>query len=339
MSVPSRDFQRLSETSRDMRSRKESRTMTLPRMGALLVVLPALAGCCGPQEPTTPTEDRLDALRSAYGGRERWERHAGVRFSYELKLPPESPGLEDPEALTTTVSFAEVAFRLGDYHHLWVTPREDGTPIRLELDSEWGALVRELRAVGVGIEAEGPARERALARLELGLRSIRYFFQLPLGSTLGRWQFHSLLAPPTHDVSPALDLVPLEPGAPLGACLLFLEPESYLIVKAVYVLKDGPLGRQAVQLDFDGHEVVEGVRVPVARRHVRVPEAQPGFRRKDPFGLDPPEPAPDASVLLQERVTRVAFLDGEALDRKCPLPETPAEETAGEPLDGSGSGP
>lgn len=311
--------------------------MTLSRAWALLVVLPALPGCGAPPEPPSPTENLLEAVRSAYGGAERWRRHAGVRFTYGVKLIPEASGLEDPESGATTVTFPEVAFRLGDYRHLWVLHRDTDAPVLLDLDSEWGALVRTLQAAGVGIGVDGPSRERKLALLELGLRSIRYLFQLPLGSTRGRWAFHSLLSPPTHEVSPAVDLVPLEPGAPIGACLVFLEPESHLISRAVYVLKDGPLGRQAVELEFDGHELVDGIRVPVARRHRRIPEARAGFRRQDPFGLDPPEPVPGETILLRERITGVAFLDADALEARCPLPEDSEDpENSEDSVPGSG---
>lgn len=266
-------------------------------------------GCGAPERPEEAGPSATARIRervwAAHGGAARWRDAGAVRFSYAVA----------PRGASGRRFLGHVAFRIADYRHLWVSTESHPEPLRLDLESPPGAIARQLRRRGV----EVPAAEVAV--VDFALRSIRYLFQLPLASSVGRWQFRGLVGPPGIPVPALLEVVPQEAGAPLGPCLLHLAHPDAPVASAVYAPLRGVLGGDLVRVRFDRYEAVDGVLVALERRHAPVGDEGDGEPARDPFGIVTPSDLRADPCVLREWIQGVAFVGVEEADRLCPLPE------------------
>jgi hypothetical protein len=212
------------------------------RSAILLVAFVLHASCSAPTRKSanrlmedSPSAALVRELWDAHGGAAAWRKHAAVRFAYEVDL--------GAEGVTT---FRDVAFRLTDYKHLWVT-----------LDGEKNPRVVTL---GDRLDIDLPDRVR------LALHSIRYLFSLPLASSVGRWEFRQPLGPPDFEAQRLLEIVPLERGAPIGPCLLELEEDSGLVKRFVYAPARRFGSAEPRSLEMGGVIEAGGCRIAATRR-------------------------------------------------------------------------
>jgi hypothetical protein len=251
----------------------------------------------------SPAESVLRQLRKAHGGEESWRRHSGVAFRYRVRTPP-GDWIELPGG----------AFRLGDFRFLWLENESGGPALRISLESPPGDVARAAREAGGGSAWDGATLES----VDFGLRSIRYFFLLPLATCHGRWEYRVLLSPLDVDRSPAIEVVAREPSSPHGPCLLEAGAGSgKLLGKLVYAAKHPFARRGPYLVEFEGYQDFAGVRIAARRRHHSV---KPEETLPPPF----PEgsaPAPEPCLLLEEEVSDIRWLDAEGTAALCPLPE------------------
>ncbi len=235
--------------------------------------LAAAGSGCGAQAAKATVPSGRDApwagavrtLWAKHGGAEAWRRHTAVTFAYSV---------EERNGRRTV--FPEVAFRLDDYRNLWVR-KDAGAEPRLILPD-------------ASSEFEGsPALGFALA-------SIRYFFSLPLASSVGRWEFRQLLAPPDVSLPPVLEVLPREPSSPIGPCRLSFDEKSGLVRRVVFTGRHPFVsgGSQTVELDL--YEEISGMQIARLRTGTR----------------------------LREEVSDIVFLSRGEADSRYPLPEPEA---------------
>jgi hypothetical protein len=227
----------------------------------------------------------IRTLRENSGGLEAWKKYTGVRFAYAVEFGG-SQG---------RVVFPEVAFRLDDYRHIWVRREGDPHPVR--------------RILG-----EVPRVHGSLA-LGFALSSVPYFFCLPLTAERG-WEFRGLIAPAGVVVAAEFEMIPRDPTAPIGACLIPAGPEGNPLGKIVYRGKHPFLAGRPHLLEFQGYRKVCGVEVAKVRTHVNL--AAKGF---DPFAQEPSSPV----WILRETLTKVTFLSQQEADQRYPVVELGAE--------------
>jgi hypothetical protein len=188
-----------------------------------------------------------------------------VRFAYSV---------EERNGRRTT--FPEVAFRLDDYKHLWFR-KDPGAELRLIMPD-------------ASSEFEGsPALGFALA-------SIRYFLSLPLASSLGRWEFRQLLAPPDVSLPPVLEVLPREPSSPIGPCRLSFGEKSGRVRSVVFTGRHPFVSGGSQTVELGAYEEVSGMWIALRR----------------------------AGTLLREEVSDIVFLSREEADSRYPLPEPEA---------------
>jgi len=302
-------------------------------VGATALVL-ALAGCRGPEERSggaVAAEGGTEALMrefwSAHGGAERWKVHAGVKFAYTIVVSGKEPGL----------SFPEVAFYLADYRYLWIGTRGGAKPVRVDLEEGPGGAIRALEESGMDPSLPGSAGEENPTRqiLDLALRSIRYFLDLPLATSVGPWEFSSILAPPDVKVPPLIEVFPVQPSGPLGPCLLFLDATNSRLTDVIYVARLESSAR-AFRVHLRDYSELSGL--PIAGERCHTFHRRGAGTKKDPFGLESPEDAVVARCEFMDRVGDVVFLGSREMAARYPRPEDEAP-AGGKTQAGSQEGP
>lgn len=217
--------------------------LSLPGGTELLLVLLVAAGCAAGRNPhRLPGSGALEASTArarafwrAHGGPEAWREHAAVTFSYEVT------SLRDGE----NGSFAEVAFRIEDYDHLWIRREPAGALDRIDLTRDF-----EL--------PRSPALGCALAL-------VRYLFSVPLATSRGSWELRQLLAPPDINVPDLLEVVPLAASSPLGACSLEQSDATGLLSRVTYFPRHLFARGEVRRVQFSGYTEVGGVKVALVR--------------------------------------------------------------------------
>jgi hypothetical protein len=253
----------------------------------------------------TGAQEKLEAIVAAHGGA-AVAKEAVVRFAYSLRVLP-------GERLIT---LSEVAFRPGDFEHLWVRAAPEGVLQRFDLTAPGGGLGRELAAAGgLGLATE---EEEAV---DFALRSIRYFFLPALAFTAGRWEFRTLLAPPGVEAPAPLEAACLEPGSPHGPCLLEADAGTGLLRRVVYAGRHPFVAGAVHAVAFSDY--VEAGGLWVAGRRVHRALRPPAERVPDPFARLRGPPAAD-EVSLEEEVSGLRIVAPEEAEALYPLP---AEET------------
>jgi hypothetical protein len=269
----------------------------------------ALAGCASPQPSGTPAAPpALASLWSAHGGASAWSRHEVASFAYDAVLGPSRVRLEIPR----------ISIRLRDPGRLWVRKSPDAPPELIDLRGPPGSIIDALSA---HVTAPGDVSSGDAVHLELALRALPYFLGIPLSASSGPWEFRTLTAPPDIPVPADLEVAPLGP-APIGGCVLFPDPSTGLLARAVYARRFPEPRKEPLVVSFESPVTVGGVTIFSRRLHeeTRKPEEEPvlfSWARRAP----PPEP-----WALEERISGIAFLaEEEKVREECPLPgETPA---------------
>ncbi|HVR73671.1 MAG TPA: hypothetical protein VMT52_05040 [Planctomycetota bacterium] len=248
----------------------------------------------------------LERLRDAHGGAAAWKRQGAVRFAYRITGP----------ALRAPVELPEVAFFLEDFRHVWIVPpdgqRNPGgaaRPISIDISLPPGAVAAAVEAARVGGAAPAWSEgERAL--VDYALRSIRYFLELPLATSTGRWSLQSLLMPPDVVAPPEIEVKPLARGSPLGPCRLYIDPRTGLLSRVSYVGLHPLVSRALHQVTFEGYERVSGIAIAGRRAHTALERAVGEPVTGAGAGV------PARNRVLEEEVSGVRFLaPGEAAAR------------------------
>ncbi len=173
--------------------------------------------------------------------------------------------------------FAEVAFRLDDYRHLWVRKEGEDALTRLDLSKplEWQGS----RAIGCA------------------LHTLRYLFSVPVASAWGRWEFRSLLAPSDVITPDIFEAAPLDSSAAVGACRLERNPETGLMSHLTYVPRHPFAAGELRRVTFDSYVLVGEAHIALIRKsslfvkelaHVRFLDSAETDQRLE---LEAPEPA------------------------------------------------
>jgi hypothetical protein len=224
------------------------------------------------------------------------------------------------------VSLPEVAFHLDDYRYLWVTPRAGGEPVRLYLGDKPGALLTRLEEAGLELPTADADPTGCRAGVAFSLRSIRYFLTLPLTTTLGRWEFRSIVSPPGVELPPVLEVFSEEPFAPIGPCLLYVDPTRSHVSQVVYVIRRGRQGTP-LKLSLSEYEAVGGIWIARNRCHTRMEKEPAPKPERDPFGFAvEEEEKEEPSCVLREEVANVVFLPREHMVESYPRPEDEASD-------------
>lgn len=271
-----------------------------------LPCLVLLAGCGSAEKPAgRGAPPALVSLWDAHGGVMAWKRHSAVRFSYRAVLRPGGARLEIPRA----------ALRLADTGRLWVRPAPTAEPIIIDLRSQPGAVASALSPFVV---ATGDLSEAEAMDLELAVRALPYLLALPLAASTGPWEFRTLTAPPDIPVPADIEVAPLGP-APVGGCVLFRDPSSGLLAKAVYGRSFPRAVREPLLLSLEAPVKVGGVTLFARRVHTEVVRKH----RPDPVLFEEARHAPlPEPWRIEEDIGEIRFLDDAGREEECPLPET-----------------
>jgi len=206
----------------------------------------------------------------------------------------------------------EVGFRWDDYRHLWIRPAQAKESCRVDLEAAPGSLARALRENGLAL-ADGPS-----SAAEFALRSVRYFFALPMAAAVGRWEFRNIVSPPDKTAPAVVELAPVTPSAPVGTCFLYRDMQTGLLAKVIYELPDGSGGLRVVR--FSKYATIQGIKVAEERTHALY-SAREGRKAQDPFFPSAPESEAAPAFLFQEQVSQVVFLSRQEARLAFPLPE------------------
>jgi hypothetical protein len=244
----------------------------------------------------------LRSLWSFHGGAGAALEGGGVRFSYTLRLPEDDFGK----------LAVEVGFRWDDYRHLWIRPPQAEESFRVDLEAAPESLTRALKESGLALPGGSPSAA------EFALRSMRYFFALPLAAAVGRWEFRNVVSPPDLTAPTVVELAPVTPSAPVGSCFLYRDTQTGLLSKVIYELPYGSGGLRVVR--FSRYATIQGIKVAEERTHA-VFSGPEGRKAQDPFFPSTPESEAESAFLFKEQVSHVVLLNREEARLAFPLPE------------------
>ena len=233
----------------------------------------------------------LEALREQEGIG-AWKKYSYVRFAYKISI----------RGIGQEITCPEVAFRTSDYRRLWVSFGAQ-RPAAISLAGPPGSES--------GVKADVALDPRGLLGLDFALRSVRYFFALPLATSVGRWEFRRLLGPRGVPSSTQIEIKPLEPFTPLGECILGERGPDGLLTRIVYASLH-PFAAEAPQvLVLEDYQPSGGVQVARRRAHAPAPREDSSAPPADPFPEVGRAPEEDR-WLLREEITDVAFFEEKA---------------------------
>ena len=273
-----------------------TRTRLLP----ILALLLSGAGCASADKPAAP--GALASLWSAHGGASAWRRHEAASFSYRAVLIRSGVRLEIPRA----------AIRLRDPGRLWVRAEAGAPPELIELHGPPGSV---LDALSRFVRSPGDVSAEDAADIELAVRALPYLLGMPLAASSGPWEFRTLAAPPDIRTPGDIEVAPLGP-APIGGCVLFANPSTGLLAKAVYARRF-PLPRKEPRVvSFEGPVTVGNVTVFSRRVHEESRKL-----KSDPVISWAPAAPPPEPWILEEDLSGIALIDRkEDAAGECPLP-------------------
>jgi len=278
----------------------------------------ATTGCGASAKASLPGEQAaaglpvaLRDLWKSHGGAEAWKKHSALRFTYRLSGPRWREDIEIPE----------VAFRLRDARHLWVKLSEGAKPILLDVqtgEGDWTAI-------------EDAARSRGAdpADLVFGLQLLPFFAGLPLSSSLGPWQFRTILGAGGTTVPGWLEIVPGGRRPPVGPVLLSTDERTGLLAGALYVALLAEPARR--QVTFEDYADLAGVQMSLRRVHRELRPPRPVV--DEPWvayapAVDGDEREESETWSLREELGDVVFLGEEEAEKACPLPTPPPFDAA-----------
>jgi hypothetical protein len=178
-----------------------------------------------------------------------------------------------------------------------------------------------LDALSGFIQTDGEVSPEDAEDIELAVRALPYLFGIPLAASSGPWEFRTLSAPPDVRVPGDIEVAPLG-SAPIGGCVLFADPSTGLLAKAVYARRF-PLPRKETRvISFERPVRVGDVTLFTRRLHEDSRKLEP-----DPVLFSWSRPVPPAEPWsLEEDLSGIALVEGkEEAAAVCPLPlESPA---------------